>query len=137
MKAVGLWVPDEVHELWVRKIPREKKEVLKLAFVEMVRKHAEIRVDVRQEQSTTIYNVVMPHIEVKPVIKNENRNENVQGDPEVAREYVKALEADIQRLKKVLQAKNEEIKRLRSTLDKVRMFAAHRDIYSIRKLLGV
>ena len=138
MKAIGLWVPDEIHDVWVKKVPREKKEVIKLAFIELLKKHADIKIDVKQEQSATIYNVVMPHIEVKPIFENKPEvRQEVRMDPEITREYVRGLKEELRRAKEVIRRKNEEIKALRQKLNLLVKLARHGDVRSIRKVLGV
>ena len=120
---ITLAVPQEIHDTWVNKVPREQKEVIKLAFIELVKNRADIKIQVKQEQSMTVYNVVMPHIEVKPVIKNENRQESVRAlDPEITQEYVNALKAELKKAKEVIKRKNEELKRLRGIQAELRKY---------------
>ncbi len=127
-KTLGFRVPILTY-LKYMKLEEEKKEAIKLAVISLIENSN--RIEIRQEQSVTILNM--------PVNINLVKNENVRSsmDPELTREYVQTLKEELKRAKEIIRRKNEELKHLRSLLDKVRMFASHRDIYSIRKVLGV
>ncbi len=129
MKDIAFKVPDEVWRIWRYELPYRVKALIKHTLIELIRNHSRIKINIEQKQSMTIYNVVMPQINVS--IKSEG-----EGNNEVTREYVNVLKKQLSESKLVIEYYKQKIEHIKRELHRLNQVLAMRDIHTARTIVN-